>query len=332
MTLNVHDVAGFGKPLTKLIEVASRGMGVLYEPRRIRRAADAEAYRIRVIRAAQQEALPAPSGTSTNLSVRSPALDSALQDDDAASLRERTKARVLHQELEGQFNIERIADYAADSLPPEVSDSPVSEDWRRNFFRLAENVCADDLQMLWGKILAGEVASPGSFAVRTLEVLHGLSTEEAKIFERACGLACTGGYIMRPADDVNTALAAFGISYGDLMKLRDARLVMEGDTLAQLFKAPEIERNAPLIIGILNYNGLQLALSVSPGVTQLNLPQLPFTTAGREIQRLVQNSPNMGYLSALARFVESKGGKLRKARTVNRDGAMEIVTFDVEID
>ena len=37
-----------GKPLEKLIEVVSNGIGILYRPRKIRKEADAQAYAIKV--------------------------------------------------------------------------------------------------------------------------------------------------------------------------------------------------------------------------------------------------------------------------------------------
>ena len=38
-----------GKPLEKLIEVVSNGIGTLYRPRKIRKEADAQAYAIKVL-------------------------------------------------------------------------------------------------------------------------------------------------------------------------------------------------------------------------------------------------------------------------------------------
>ena len=45
------------------------------------------------------------------------------------------------------------------------------------------------MQKLWGRLLAGEVASPQSYSKRTLQFLKTLSKREAAAFERYCGFA-----------------------------------------------------------------------------------------------------------------------------------------------
>jgi hypothetical protein len=45
-----------GKPLEKLIEVISKGVGTLYKPTEIRKTAEAEAYKIEVIETAKARA------------------------------------------------------------------------------------------------------------------------------------------------------------------------------------------------------------------------------------------------------------------------------------
>ena len=47
--MEIKDLTGLSKPLTKLVEVVSKGIGTLYEPRSIRKKADAEAYKQEVI-------------------------------------------------------------------------------------------------------------------------------------------------------------------------------------------------------------------------------------------------------------------------------------------
>ena len=38
---------------------------------------------------------------------------------------------------------------------------------------------SEELQTLWGRVLAGEIKSPGTFSLRTLEFLKNTSHEEA---------------------------------------------------------------------------------------------------------------------------------------------------------
>lgn len=332
MAFEMKDVSGLGGPLTKLIEVVSSGIGTLYRPRQIRNEADAEAYRIRALHAAEQginsnrnnnQTAIAPASTNQNI----PAHISPEED----GLRDRAKARLLKQEIEGQINIEQIVDHAAAELPNVVSNDPVSADWRRNFFRLAENICAADLQLLWGKVLAGEVASPGAFSIRTLEVLQGLSKQEAEIFQRACALAFSDGFLLRPGLDINYSLDIFGLTYNDLMALRDAGLIMEGDTLSRIYKRPDgFNTQDPLRLFLMS-NGLRLLLTIPANIDKITLESIPFSTAGREIQKLIRCQPNLEYLKAVANFIQLKGAKLTMARTVNSTNCVQVEAYDVEI-
>lgn len=53
--MEIKDLAGLSKPLKKLIEVVSAGVGGLSKPYLIRKNADAKAYEIKVIAQATKE-------------------------------------------------------------------------------------------------------------------------------------------------------------------------------------------------------------------------------------------------------------------------------------
>lgn len=45
--LEVKDLLGLAEPATKLVEIVSGAIRTLYEPRKVRKLADAEAYKIK---------------------------------------------------------------------------------------------------------------------------------------------------------------------------------------------------------------------------------------------------------------------------------------------
>ncbi|UUW11213.1 hypothetical protein NLG42_10480 [Flavobacterium plurextorum] len=59
-----------GKPIEKLIDVISEGIGVLYKPRAIRKEADAEAYKIIAIKKAKLLPKRNPSLLNLRLSTK----------------------------------------------------------------------------------------------------------------------------------------------------------------------------------------------------------------------------------------------------------------------
>lgn len=61
----------------------------------------------------------------------------------------------------------------------------VSPEWSARFFDYTKDCCDEEVQLLWSKILAGEIRKPGSYYKRTLTVLHDLERFEAEWFVKA---------------------------------------------------------------------------------------------------------------------------------------------------
>ncbi len=155
------ELAALTKPVSKLIAAVRSATGVLYEPTRIRRRAKAE---------------------SDALVLRTKA------EIEAAELAQRAAARLSYLELRRQENIDSITESAIGLLPEDVSEEETDDDWMVHFFRLAQDVSDEQIQQLWAKILANEVATSGSFSLRTLQVLQTLSRDDARLFEDYCQL------------------------------------------------------------------------------------------------------------------------------------------------
>jgi len=70
-----------------------------------------------------------------------------------------------------------------------ASEQPVSsidEDWLNVFERYAEDASTERMQKLWGRVLAGELRSPGRFSLRTLRFLSEFSQADAVTFADFC--------------------------------------------------------------------------------------------------------------------------------------------------
>ena len=164
--MEIKDLVGLSLPLTKLVEVISSGMGALYRPVGIRREAAAQADATRLLGNAQQEV-----DADRMLAIAfAEAANKVVLAEASLQIEERAQTRLEHRQLLKQINLEAIAAAAVEHLSGPVSTEEVDEDWKTRFFNIAEDVSSSEMQDLWGKILAGEVARPGSYSVRTLEV------------------------------------------------------------------------------------------------------------------------------------------------------------------
>lgn len=176
--IEITDVLGFKDPMMKLLETVSCGIGKLYEPIHTTRMAKAKAKEIEIISAA--------ISSNSNLPISYGDGMVSVSTVDANELVDRTRNRVLFQELRKQQNIDAIVQVGLNVIKDKktVTDEAVDLDWVNSFFDFIANVSDSDMQILWGKLLAGEVERPGSFSIRTLDVLRKLTKQEAMLFQK----------------------------------------------------------------------------------------------------------------------------------------------------
>lgn len=301
MNFEVKDLTGLGAPITKLIEVVSSGIGVLYKPRSIRKEAEAMAYAVNVIGSAKATA----EAEKLNAIGLAQAANNIVLADADKDILSRAKARIIYRELQRQTNIEAISEAAINELPSHVSSDPVDEDWRTRFFDIAENISNSDMQMLWGKVLAGEVAQPGSYSLRTLDVLKNLTQHEAHLFQQARNLVFDDEFILKI--DHKLTFEKYGLTFSDILELRAAGILQEGDNLNITVTVDPAD--SPIIF--LN-NGLSI-LIMCPTAPKVTFYVITLTSAGRELITLIKPNPNMLYLNDLALSMRRNGFRFRYA-------------------
>lgn len=301
--MDIKDLAGLGGATEKLIGEVSKGIGSLFRPHNIRAETSAESDKLVALEGARAQA----EANTDLLKLETKLSKIALLAGSDIELIERAKRRLLIQEVEGQTNVENIANLAIPLLPAVVSDEPLDEDWRRRFFRYAEDVCAADMQQIWARVLAGEISTPRSYSLKALEVLRSLGSKEAELFRKICRLAFSDGTVPVPNGDINTGLKDLGIEYREILALRDFGLIHEGDTIS-------VTMQSDSLTNILFYNGAIVELSSETPLRGKSYTVVIFTAAGRELMKLMSNDPQDAYLKSLNNTFIPKGIKLRKGK------------------
>lgn len=235
--LAVTDVLGLAQPLQKLVETVASGIGKVYEPTHIRRMAKAKADEIQIISNSINENIVLP--------IHYEAGSICINTEDANQLARRAQTRALYQEMKKQQNIESVIGKAYEELSTasEVSDTPVDSDWVSEFFDNVANVSNEQMQILWGKLLAGEIKQPGSFSLRTLGTLKNMSQKDAEYFNDIVPyiLKCKGSedgsiidyFILDNPED--TLLASRHIPFAKVMRLSEAGLISDNGTISIRF-------------------------------------------------------------------------------------------------
>ena len=270
-----------GKPLEKLIDVISKGIGTLYRPRAIRKDAESKAYEIEIIERAKSKALA--EGKEID-----------------ADANDRIQERLLHNEIKRQQNIDNVSEIAAEQLSQEekVSNEPVAEDWATRFFNIVKDVSDEEMQNLWGRILAEEVKQPKSFSFRTLELLKNLSKEEAEIFTKFAQIALNSSdkYFVYDPDKGKFLEENLNIHFTDRLVLVDVGLVIGENNLEFSFK-PVAENEE---ISGLFYRQKGFFITRKNETPRQAIQIIIFSKPGIELLKLVPPLYNESYIEKIA--------------------------------
>jgi hypothetical protein len=280
---SIGDLSKFVEPISKLVDALRATVGVAYEPLQIRLVAKAEAA----------AALTRAKGEAAA------ALIKAEGDAKVEAFERRVQARISATEARRQRNIDSIVGGAVEALPAApVPDSPVDPDWVAEFFNQSQDVSNETMQSLWSRILAGEVAAPGSFSLRTLQTVRMLTKPDAELFALICRLAIT-------LDAVDGPLPIL-IDNGDFynkhelwpqrrLHLKALGLVQDGLSIKPEVEAPALE----FAYGGKRYE-IRDPLLGSKSTLTMGISIQSFTMVGRELLPLVAAEPMPGYIEAIA--------------------------------
>jgi len=148
--------------------------------------------------------------------------------EEAVSLIFRSGEREQYDRINQQNNIEKIVQTSVTMLPSSVNDLPVEEDWVSDFFEQCKNISDKEMQTLWAKILAGEVAQPGTYSRRVLAFIKTLSRQEADLITRFCCLLWNNpgfGFMHIRIGSNFDYLKKYNIEYIDLIEMESMGLL-----------------------------------------------------------------------------------------------------------
>lgn len=314
--MEIKDLTGLSKPLTRLIEVISQGIGAVSRPYLIRKTADAKAHEVRVIASAlkdvaDQHQLPVVFKHGEVELWQKPE-DGTLALD-ASSCDERTASRIDYRERKRQNNVESITSVAAVDLldQKEIPDEHPEEDWINRFFSAAEDVSSEQMQELWGRILSGEIKKPGSYSLKTLDFVRNLTKDDAATLEQISKLAIFfQGVAILPNYDAEWLRTEKGLYPGHHFAASELGAMYPTDLNYRVFQDPTVNQ-AVFVSG-------ELVLIVDRGsVTgEIQLPVWKFTRIGQEILQLIPPVGDEAHLTQLGRFFVSRNATSKVAKII----------------
>lgn len=182
--------------------------------------------------------------------------------------------------LEGTF--EKAATFASES-EEKPSENPVGEDFLNEWIDNAKRIGDEEMQKIWGRILADEVARPGRFSKSTINIVRVLGRPDAVRFTKLCTYVWThnGSPIaitQKPFPD-GSSLSFLGIKRLEelgLIRLEPLGVILRG--VGQL---------------TLDYFGRKFFGIGNP--VDIPIGSVLLTTAGRELHRICKGTATPDY-------------------------------------
>lgn len=252
--------------------------------------------------AAKQAApsLPAPSSLSYEMLTQTVVSDVASDVTTVALRSERAEA------MRKEVNVAKAilqAEAALDEEEAEAPDRAPEEDWLYRWRDYAASVSSEDLQLIWGRVLAGEFKQPGTFPLRFLNFLHNLDREDAVVVARVMPSVLEEKWVTTqvPQDSCDRAIGT-----DTLMLLQELGVVAGGTGVGVKYSENVNGRFGALIrardLGV----WVEHAGGSAPAV-YLQLRVHPLTVIGKYLLKLGNFSADREYLKAFGRTLQDKG-------------------------
>lgn len=189
----------------------------------------------------------------------------------------------------------------------EPPDTPIDDDWLFSWRDYAGRVSSEELQSLWGRILAGEVKQPGAYSMRTLEFLKGLSKSEAELISKAARFVIDGR-IYREKEEF---LEGEGINFSSLLFLQDIGILsgVEAISLTTTYKTQDQNK---YFRGLIASNKIILIEHEDKSKT-VEVEVYLLTRVGLEVLRLASFGVHTDYLDSVAKDFAKKGFNVKTA-------------------
>jgi hypothetical protein len=210
----------------------------LSEPMLIKKTAAARAAELRLVTNAISEAEKIlPGGTAIEYNKEGFSLTTKTNPE-AHGLLDRARIRNVTKELNGQVCLEGVIAAATQELAEltSVPDQKPDPTFTMRLLGYAEGMADPYLQELWGRVLAGEIKQPGSYSLRTLDVLSAMTQTEAKRFVAACQYIVWTPYVRFIPRDI-TFLRGSAFALRDFSELAEIGLFQETEVSLTPFQA-----------------------------------------------------------------------------------------------
>lgn len=221
----------------------------------------------------------------------------------------------------------QIVQKAITLLPKESNPKDLDEDWLNEFMDKARLVSDEEFQIIWAKILAGEIERKNSFSIRTLNRVKSISKKEAETFTKIAKLAIGNSEHKYILED-KAINEKYGIRLDDIIALEECG-----------FMSAQALTLTTTIVGskeiIYEDNGIYIGMLKSKDgrENKVNRYIYSFTQSGKELLSVIAVNRNDDYLLDALKLLKQQNIKndnlvISAHKILNRDG--ETIRYEVK--
>ena len=219
-------------------------------------------------------------------------------------IEERARLREDAQSTRKQNNLETVVLNASNELndDSEVSDEPVDDYWATRFFDMAADISGEDMQIIWGKILAGEIKRPNSYSIRTLELLRSLTTREIQALKETLPLVMIRGsdYFIINDEEI---LKKYNINFDRLSMLIESNFL---SPLTYVIEKIHLECSSDIPKQIFNKNYVICMSCEGEEDRKFDINIYSLTSSGKELIKLLQPEGDKQYMLDVVKYLRNK--------------------------
>ncbi len=223
-----------------------------------------------------------------------------------------------------QVNLDKISEIAAQQIhqdviesaskPNEATEVPtISEDWLNNFEKEASQKSTEEMQFLFGKILAGEIQRPSSFSIKTVKLMSELDNTAAILFRQLCSL-CVSIKIgdmyfdarvpSLAGNAASNSLKNYNLNFSSLNILQEYGLIISDYNSYFDFQMCIVNENNQAGLSFLHQNRQYVLYPLNGRASnqEFRLSGVMLSCSGMELLSIIDVEPSVHYTTALIEY------------------------------